>query len=98
MNKWKPIETAPKGKPFLALNHDKEVWVAKYSDDRLVYRHSYRQEPKRYEVVNHNGEELLREDKKFAEENEKWQSAWVIWSRLFEFNPTHWAELPSLPK
>lgn len=97
MNKWKPIETAPRGKPFLALNHDKEVWVAKYSDDRLLYRQSCRHEPRRFEIVRHDGEDLLREDKSFAAQNEAWQSNWVVWSRLFEFKPTHWADLPVFP-
>lgn len=95
MSDWKDISEAPKDKPFLALNHDGEIWVAKYDEDgRLYYRHSCRHEPRKWEVVVYDGEEYLREDKEFAARNEKWEANWVIWSRLFEFRPTHWSKLP----
>ena len=94
---WQSIEGAPTdGSPFLALNFDREVWVARIVDGRLQYRTNARCEPRRYEVVRHNGEELLREDKEFARNNEHWRSGWTIWSRLYEFKPVKWAPLPVL--
>lgn len=100
MTDWQDIKTAPRdGTPFIALNHDREVWVSKYDENqRLLFRTNYRSEPRSFQIIEHDGEQLLREDKEFAEANECWSSAWTIWSRLYEFKPTHWMELPEPPK
>ena len=98
--KWQPIETAPKdGTTFLALNHDREVWAAKIDKyGRALFRTNALSEPRRYEIVRHNGEELLREDKQYAKDNEHWASNWTIWTRGYEFKPTHWMPLPPPPE
>lgn len=99
MSDWQPIETAPKdGTPFVALNHDLEIWAARYDDiGRISYRQNYRYEPRSFTIVNHYGEELMREDKEFADKNECWRNDWVFWSRLYDFSPTHWMPLPAPP-
>ena len=100
MAEWQSMESAPKdGTPFIALNHDREVWTARYDDQgRLNYRTNSYHEPRRFEIIKHDGEELLREDKDFAKRNECWRSDWTIWSRLYEFKPTHWMPLPTPPQ
>lgn len=100
MGEWQPIETAPKdGRTFLALNHDREAWVSKIdAEGRCLFRMNGRREPKRFEVVNVDGERLLREDEAFAAANEKWESVWTIWTRLYEFKPSHWMPLPPPPR
>lgn len=96
---WRDISDAPKdGTKFLALNHDREVWACKIDEyGRFLFRQNGRREPKKFEVVTVDGEKLLREDEAFAAANEKWESAWAIWSRLFEFKPTHFMPLPLPP-
>lgn len=95
MVEWQPIESAPKdGSRFLALNYDREIWVARIVDGRLQYRTNKLHEPRCFEIVQHNGEELMREDKEFAARNERWMSSWTLWTRLYDFKPRKWAELP----
>lgn len=97
---WSDLSNAPKdGTPFFALNHDKEVWVARYDrDGRIQYRWNGRHEPRSFEVRQINGEEWLKEDKQFAKDGEQWVSQWTIWSRLYEFRPTHFLPLPAPPE
>ena len=99
MSEWQPISTAPKdGRKFLAVNHDGELWVSRYTDDgRLSFRTHGRHEPRRFEIVNIGGEKLLREDEEYAKRNECWRDDWTLWSRLYEFAPTHWMKLPEAP-
>lgn len=95
---WQPIATAPRKGRFFALNHDGEIWVARYgSGGQLNYRTNHLREPRSFGRVEVNGEVLLREDLQYAEENEHWVSEWTIWSRLYEFKPTHWLPTPPIP-
>lgn len=102
MSEWKPIETAPKdGTVFLSLNHDLEVWVARYTDDpkpRITFRTNRLHEPRAFRVHEIDGKRLLEEDLEFAKKNEQWRSAWSIWSRGYDFKPTHWMPLPTPPE
>ncbi|MET1083783.1 MAG: hypothetical protein ABWY12_12165 [Burkholderiales bacterium] len=95
---WQAFETAPKdGTVFLALNHDHEVWVCKFIDDRIVYRTNGRYEPRKFTNVTVDGETLLREDVQFAKDGECWRSDWTFWSRLYRFAPICWLPLPKPP-
>ena len=100
MTEWRPIETAPKdGTPFLALNHDLEVWVSKYekrTGGRIMFRMNGRREStthvQRRLADGATGMVLDAEKTK-----EEWRSDWTFWSRLYEFEPTHWMPLPPPP-
>lgn len=92
---WQPFDTAPRdGTIFLAMNHDREAWVATYitkeGPPRLAYRTNGRRESKRYRIHEIDGKRLMEE----LESSESWDSAWTYWSRGYEFKPTHWTPLP----
>ncbi|WP_336802390.1 hypothetical protein [Kaistia sp. MMO-174] len=98
MSEWQPIESAPRKGKFFALNHDGEIWVARFgSGDQLNYRTNHLHTPRSFQYVQVGNEMLLREDEAYAEAEERWSSEWTIWSRLYEFKPTHWAPIPPLP-
>jgi hypothetical protein len=96
---WQTIETAPKnGVPFLAWNHDGEVWLAKFTDEgRLCYRTNRRFESTTYieRKLADGTSAMVRDDSATVE---RWSSHWTLWSRLYEFKPTHWLPLPSPPE
>lgn len=98
-NAWRDIATAPRdGTRFLALNHDGELWVATYDKyGRILFRSNERREPRRFVIHHIDGKKLLEEDEEYARANEEWSNHWTIWTRLYEFQPTHWLPLPSLP-
>lgn len=99
---WRDFASAPKnGTVFLALNHDGEVWVAKYSDDpepRLMFRMNDLYEPRKFLVHEIEGKRLLEEDKDYAQENEAWRSYWCLWASGYEFRPVYWMALSRPPK
>jgi len=102
MGEWRTIDSAPlDGTVFLSLNHDREVWVAKYAQEsppRLCYRTNRLHEPKSFAVKMFDGEQWTKEDKEFAVANEAWMNSWTYWSRGYDFKPTHWMPLPPPPK
>jgi hypothetical protein len=85
------------GAPFFALNHDREVWVAKWLKEpaeRMVFRTNKLWEQSNHEVV------ALPDGRKAKVElwrKDDWSSAWTIWTRGYEFKPTHWMALPEPP-
>lgn len=96
---WQPFDTAPQdGEIFLALNHDREAWVATYitkeGPPRLAYRTNGLRESKRYRVHEIDGKRLMEE----LESSESWDSNWTYWSRGYTFKPTHWTPLPGAPR
>lgn len=96
---WQPFDTAPQdGIVFLAVNHDREVWVAAYitknGPPRLAYRTNGLRESKRYRVHEIDGKRLMEE----LESSESWDSNWTYWSRGYTFAPTHWMPLPAAPR
>jgi hypothetical protein len=85
------------GVPFLALNHDREVWVAKWLPapaNRMAFRTNRLWETSSHEIVTlPDG----REAKVEQWAKEQWASDWTLWTRRYEFNPTHWMPLPEPP-
>ena len=95
---WLPIDTAPKdGTAFLALNVDREIWVARYAAEarpRLTFRTNHLRTPETFIIHEINGKRLL-ERIESANDVETWDSHWTIWTRGYTFAPTDWAPLPT---
>jgi hypothetical protein len=95
---WQPIATAPRDRPFFALNHDGEVWVARYIDgERLAFRDHKMVETRRWFTKKIDGEEWRREDTEWEQHADEWRDCWCYWTRGYEFRPTLWLELPRPP-
>lgn len=95
---WQPIETAPQdATPFIALNHDREVWVARIESGRLQFRTNTRFEQMRHDLrdLADGSKGWVRNDAEYAEE---WRNSWCLWTRLYDFKPTHWTPLLPAPK
>jgi len=96
---WQDIETAPKdGRRFLALNHDGEVWVCRFSKDgRLCYRtNTLRESTVHVERELADGTRgWVRDD---ARGKEQWFSSWTMWSRGYDFAPTMWIGFEEPPQ
>ncbi len=92
------MDSAPKdGTPFLALNHDLEVWVAKHdSDGRLMFRTHGRCESTRHvlERLADGRTGWVRDD---AATTEEWRNDWTLWTRLYDFAPIRWQPLSAPP-
>lgn len=97
---WLPIESAPRdGTPFTALNHDREVWVAKYDPrGRLYFRSHGWRDSYRYTTRQIDGEEWRKYDRKWEDDNSGWTDHWSLWTKGYEFAPTHWMPLPPPPE
>jgi len=96
---WQSISTAPKdGTRFLALNHDGEIWVCRFTKDgRLCFRTN-----KLVESSVHVGRTLddgtfgmVRDDERSTE---SWQSAWTLWTRGYDFAPKMWLYFDEPPQ
>lgn len=91
MSKWQPIATAPRdGRPFLALNNDMECHVSKIDEYGRILRRSHQQRWSQSFLVEAGRKWLESEEFNF-------DTHWSIWTRGYEFNPTHWMPLPSPP-
>lgn len=97
---WQTIDSAPRdGTPFLALNHDCEVWVARADREdpqRWVFRKNELLEPRAFRVHHIGGKELLEQYDDGR--REEWRSVWCYWTRGYKFSPTHWLVLPAPPQ
>lgn len=97
---WQDISTAPKdGAPFLALNHDSEVWVAKHDKyGRICFRSHYWRDSYKYTTQEIDGQEWRLYDTEYEEKHSKWTNHWSLWIRGYEFAPTHFMPLPPPPE
>jgi len=95
---WQPIKTAPKNKiKFIALI-DNLPYLAYYDGpDRFIYR-THGNIAAGQTTIKHefDGKELDLIIKKEEEANYQPQS--YLWRVGFEYKPTHWLLLPTLPK
>jgi hypothetical protein len=96
---WQDIDTMPTkpGSEFLVLQ-DGEIYHARREETppyRLLWRTHGVWEPKEYRVqdVEVDGETTKR-SVLMHEGPDEFHHNWTIWTRLFEFAPTHWAPLP----
>ena len=103
MSEWQPIETAPKdGTRFLAAQNG-EVYEARYTDDpkpRLTFRTHFLFVEERHRVITTTLDGRTVEAKVETEKpwTETFRHDWTLWTRGFDFNPTHWMPLPEAPK
>lgn len=97
---WRPIETGPRdGSSFLAYQ-DGEIFVAKYtteSQPRLCRRVHELDTKRQYRCVvaemdGEPAEALVPINQPWEEE---YRHDWSLWSRGFDFKPTHWAPAPT---
>lgn len=101
MMEWQDIDSAPRdGTPFLALNSDFEVWVAKYEQrhGRLCFRQNHWRDSYKYIVREIDGCEWRHYSQDFGRDNSGWTNHWSLWTKGYEFQPTHWLPLPHPPK
>lgn len=97
-SRWQPITTAPRDGPFFALNHDGEIWVARYIEgERLAFRTHQMAETRRWNVRIIDGEEWRREDTEWEHHADEWQDRWTFWTRGYDFKPSMWLPLPRPP-
>lgn len=100
---WKPIESAPKdGKP-LQVWQDGEIYVAKYTDGspaRLCWRTHQNFEHSKHHLIDAEFEGKSVKAKLPYDEpwKEEYRHDWTLWTRGFEFKPTHWRPLPKPPQ
>lgn len=95
---WQLIGTAPKdGTSFWALNKDGELWVARYfEEERIAFRFHQLRVSTSHEVIKlGDGREARVENMK--RHKETWEDRWTLWTRGYEFDPTHWTAILPLP-
>lgn len=102
---WRPIATAPTdGTRFLAYQRG-EVWHAygainpRLGVPYFVRRAHERRRSATYRMLPVEVDGRLGEHKVILWEGpDNYEFHWVSWSRDFDFQPTHWAPLPSPPR
>lgn len=95
---WKPIETAPRDRPFLA-RQDGEIYVAKYTKEdepRLCFREHSLFINSRYRIIYTamDGENVRAQVPVDEPWPEYFEHKWCLWTKGFDFAPTEWAEIP----
>lgn len=92
-----PFATAPTdGTPFLAVQ-DRELYVAKYDQHgRLMFRTHELRVASVHRIVDAVMDDQLVKAKVPVEEpwTETYEHNWTIWTRGFDFRPTHWCPVP----
>lgn len=101
MTDWQPIETMPREphRQFLTLQ-DGEVYQTRFTDDgRISWRTHALRCPESYERVEieHRGQHV--EARVYGPpQPEVFEHHWTLWTRGFDFKPTHWMPLPPPPR
>lgn len=95
---WRPIETAPTDRPFLAMQ-DGEIYHAMFSEDRrLMFRTHDLWCPSEHRIVDAKMDGKKVEARVLISEGpEQFKHSWTLWTRGFDFAPTHWRPLPAPP-
>ena len=93
MSEWQPIETAPKGVEFLALQ-DGEIYHARING-RMTFRTHNLLCPKTYRIIEAEMDGKIVQAEVLIEAGKReFRHAWTLWTDGFDFKPTHWAPVP----
>jgi hypothetical protein len=88
MSALQPIETAPRdGTTFLALNQDGEFHVAMIDEHGRFCRRTHQQRWSQSFSIE-DGRQIL------TSEHFHFDTHWSLWTKGYEFEPTHWSPLP----
>lgn len=94
MSEWQPIETAPKGVEFLALQGG-EIYHALIKDGRMMFRTHKLRCPKTYRIVEAEMDgKIVQAEVLISLGQREFRHDWTFWTDGFDFKPTHWAPVP----
>jgi hypothetical protein len=100
-DRWRPIETAPKehGAQFFAWQ-DGEVYVVRVGDEpdnRWAWRTHGRRTESEHRIIDAEMDGKAVKAAVLINERDIFEHNWTLWTKGFDFVPTHWMPLPPIP-